>query len=225
MVTSKQTALIRKPSAPALPGIFRNKGGILMGLALVGLLTLTGCVSTLSWDDLFKDHPPTGKISTMAAKWESRVFSAPDIARQGQPGPCLAGRLYLFGPEIGTPLAGNGHVKVDMLVEGIVNEQGQPVIAPGCGKKILWETWNFSEDVLKIGLRKDIIGWGYTILLPWGNYHPAINNVELVVTYTPQEGIPMYRRTLLRLEREIRPYSHTTEKQTMKPTITKGPKR
>src|SRR5208337_2466794 len=99
--------------------------------------------------------------------------------------PGLAGRLYLFGPNIDYPLAGDGRLTVDLF-----NDE------PEAGKEPkLLEQWRIDKDTLKRLLKKDTIGWGYTLFLPWGTYKPEITHVHLRLRYDPAHGTPIFHQT------------------------------
>jgi hypothetical protein len=116
--------------------------------------------------------------------WRKEVVYAPDPVHGGAPNPGLAGRLYLFGPENGSPpLAGDGSLVVDLF-----DDSG---IAAGAPSKRL-ERWCIDKDTLKRLMRHDIIGDGYTLFLPWGTFKPDIRLVHLLVCYQPQKGTPLY---------------------------------
>ena len=38
----------------------------------------------------------------------------------------------------------------------------------------------------------DLVGWGYSLFLPWATYKPEINRVHLKVRYLPLKGGPLY---------------------------------
>jgi len=116
--------------------------------------------------------------------WTGQLEHGPDPTRSGAQVPGLAGRLYLFGPEIGTPLEADGKATVDLYDE--------TPRAAGC-QPVLVERWNFDKDTLKLLLRKDTIGWGYTLFLPsWEAYRPDMTQVRVKVCYQPAQGSPLY---------------------------------
>ena len=41
-------------------------------------------------------------------------------------------------------------------------------------------------------LRRDAIGWGYTLVLPWGTYRPGMKSVPLKVCSETLNGAPFY---------------------------------
>ena len=144
------------------------------------LLLSSGCVTTQSW---VNNAEPASGICQVHTYWESRIQVTQDVVNGGRPLPGLAGRLYLFGPEIKFPEKGDGTVVVDLF--DVSNSQ------PGAQPKHT-EHWQFDAGNLKLLLRKDKIGWGYTLFLPWPNYTPDIQRVQLNVCYTPAKGNPLY---------------------------------
>jgi hypothetical protein len=111
-----------------------------------------------------------------------------DPVNGGAPLGGLAGRMYLFGPDLpGTkelPMAGDGKVIVDLYDDRPMAAGGQPVAL---------ERWEFPPEVLRLLLRKDVIGWGYTVFLPWvKTYRPDITQVHVRVCYVPHDAAPLY---------------------------------
>jgi hypothetical protein len=145
---------------------------------LLALLLTSGCVSLGSY--LSPGGPPKGAVCQVVATWNSKVVTADDPVHGGTPTPGLAGRVYLFGPQIDFPLVGDGGLVVDLY------DQTN-------GKPVMLEEWRFDAATLGRLLRKDMIGWGYTVFLPWGTYRPDILRVRLKVRYEPPGGAaPIY---------------------------------
>lgn len=155
-----------------------------LGLPLVtlSLFCLSGCV-TLGSLLPGTETLPTGPVCQVVTAWHNQVAWTPDPARGGLPTPGLAGRVYLFGQEINCPLVGDGAVVVDLYDLSSVGMGGQPVVL---------EQWRFDPDTLKRLLRRDPVGWGYTLFLPWGTYRPDIARVQLRLRYEPPRGTPLY---------------------------------
>ncbi len=122
----------------------------------------------------------------MIATWENTVSWAPDPTRGGTSMPGLSGRLYLFGQEVGFPTAGDG--KISVLLSEETN-----------GAVVQKEVWNIDAATLKTWLRRDKIGWGYTMFLPWTTYRPEITKVRLKVFYTPAQGTPLHHEAAFTL--------------------------
>jgi len=155
---------------------------------LLALLALTaGCVSLGSLVP-GEDKPPMGDICQVMATWNNQVVFTPDPTHNGDPTPGIAGRLYLFGPTFGYPVAGDGCLVVDLYLD-----------PPGTTTPIAGATpveeWRIDKDTLHRLLRKDAIGWGYTLFLPWGTYKREINQVRLRVRYQPAQGTPLFAET------------------------------
>lgn len=126
---------------------------------------------------------PSSAVCQVHATWENRILVTADTVNQGAPLKGIAGRVYLFGSEIGHPLAGDGKLLVDLYDAVHVGPDGQP----------RWlERFDFDPDSLKLLLRKDFIGSGYTLFLPWSTYRPDITRVQLKVCYMPEKGAPLH---------------------------------
>jgi hypothetical protein len=149
---------------------------------VVGASLSAGCVM-LDTHLTKRDAPPTGPAAQVVVTWDKSVRFAPDPAHGGAPNPGVAGRLYLFGTDCSFPLAADGSLQVELYDD--------TPLASG-GKAVLKEQWNIDKDTLKRLLRKDMIGWGYSLFLPWGTYSPDITRVHLMVRYTPTGGIPLF---------------------------------
>lgn len=145
-------------------------------------LCLAGCVGTSSFVYLGGEalnRPPCQLVAT----WNPGVVNTPDPTHDGAETPGLVGRIYLFGSEIGAPLTGDGS-----LVVQLYDDTASPVAKDARPL----EEWQFDPETLKRLQRRDAIGWGYTLFLPWGTYKPEIGRVHLKVRYTPSKGGPLY---------------------------------
>jgi hypothetical protein len=163
--------------------LLRRASGWLAAL-LVALSA--GCVGT-EWHLGQTDGvPPPGVPCQIATTWQSRVMFTPDPTKNGSPTAGLAGRLYLFGPEISFPMTGDGSLVVDLYDE----TKGQPVIQ---------EQWRFDAQTLKRLLKKDMIGWGYTVFLPWSGYKAEITKVRLKVRYEAPKRAPLFTENVITL--------------------------
>ncbi len=101
--------------------------------------------------------------------------------------PGLAGRLYLFGEKIDRPMTGNGALKVEMFDES----QGHSV-------KV--EEWTLYPDTLNRLVRRDIVGWGYTVFLPSGTWKPEMSKIRMRSCYQPKPGAPtLYAESMVTL--------------------------
>jgi hypothetical protein len=113
------------------------------------------------------------------ATWQKNMAYAADPTHNGQMNPGLAGRLYLFGQQIDYPMTGNGALMVEMFDE----TQGPPV-------KV--EQWSLDPVTLQRLLRRDMIGWGYTLFLPSGTWKPEMSKIRVRTCYHPKTGTPLY---------------------------------
>ncbi|MBL8799069.1 MAG: hypothetical protein JNM56_34605 [Planctomycetia bacterium] len=150
-------------------------------VALLAAL-LPGCVGL----DPFlanSSAPPKGAPCQIVTTWNHQVAYAPDPANGGKPAPGIAGRLYVFGSEIGCPLVHDGCLKVELYDDRPTGTGGAPV---------LLEEWNIDRETLQRLQRKDTIGWGYTLFLPWGTYKPELQKVRLKVCFQPVGRTPLY---------------------------------
>jgi hypothetical protein len=146
------------------------------------VLWVTGCTALPAlWPT--SDKPPTGPACQVMATWVRDVVTTPDPVHQGAPTLGLAGRVYLFGPEVDYPLAGDGGLVVDLY------DDSHPVA--GQGPKLI-EEFRFDPATLHRLLKRDVIGWGYTVFMPWSTYRPDITQVHMRVCYQPHEGAPLY---------------------------------
>ena len=158
--------------------------------ALVGgtlVAAFAGGCSTLTTKEFFSSGVtvvPQSEVCQVEATWQPRVITTTDSAHSGAPLRGIAGRLYLFGPEVGYPLVGEGSLVVDLYDESQPRQAGMPVVP--------LDEWRIDKDTLKRLRKKDIIGEGYTVFLPLANYKPEITRVQLKARYEPIKGSPLY---------------------------------
>ena len=155
---------------------------ILRSALCVLAFCLAGCVSTGSFLHL-GGAMPCPEPCRIVAVWNPGVVFTPDPVHNGTPNPGLAGRIYMFGPEIGYPMIGNGSLVVQLFedTKTAADKEGQPL-----------EEWRFDPETLKQLERRDAIGAGYTVFLPWASYKPEITQVHLKVCYQPPKAFPIY---------------------------------
>ena len=151
-------------------------------LVLSWFLLAAGCTTTDSF--VFRtNEKPMGAPCRVVVAWAPEVRFAPDPAHGGVPSPGIAGRIFLFGEEITSPFLAEGAVVID------VNDD-----TPGKGNAALpLEEWRIDKDTLKRLERRDAVGWGYTIFLPWATYKPEIKQVQMRLRFEPANGpAPLY---------------------------------
>ncbi|MEI7686348.1 MAG: hypothetical protein WCL32_15115 [Planctomycetota bacterium] len=156
------------------------------GAALVAVVLIQGCVgadggAVKSFHQGAAEKATEGSIQQVQALWENRVITTPDVANRGAPLIGLAGRIYFFGEEVGHPRAAKGTLTVD----------AHEVLPDG--KTRMLERWEIDpRTLMKLG-RKDTIGWGYTVFLPWSSYRPDIGRIQLQAKFVPeQNGTPLF---------------------------------
>jgi hypothetical protein len=154
---------------------------LVLGLALF-LLAGSGCETLPHWSKK-KDEPPVGIPCRVVTTWQPQIAYAPDTTRGGQPTPGLLGRVYLFGQEIGTPMVSDGQF-VAFLLEPGANPGEQPVTR---------EVWHIDSKTLQRFIKKDMIGWGYSLFLPYPAYNPDDTNFLLRVCFLKPDGSPVYQ--------------------------------
>jgi hypothetical protein len=128
--------------------------------ALVG----TGC-STTNPQGLFKETPPTGVPTRILTMWDPQVHLNPDSLHDGNPFPTLTGDIYLVG-EGSQFITANGNMVVDLY--DTTN-----------GQRIPLERWVFDPATLKALTVKNMMGWHWQLIMPWGSYRPEITNIAL----------------------------------------------
>jgi hypothetical protein len=148
------------------------------GSLILLVAAASGCVGTAP----FFSPPPEPTICQVEMCWEGRVQVTQDVVNGGRALPGLVGRVYLFGKEFKFPEKGNGSMAVDLY---------DASDAQGKAKHL--ERWELDPVTLNKLYRKDKIGFGYTLFLPWPTYRPEIRRVQLTLCYTPAKGSnPLY---------------------------------
>ena len=175
--------------APALISIWTSAlarlGAGLRGCWLACLPLAAGCLHSLPWTTtaLRPHHENNTGVAQVHVAWDSRIHVTEDVGNQGAPLMGAAGRMYLFGPNMGVPLKQvPGKVTVDMFDA-----------TNGVGPDMPWlERWNYDAATLQRLQRKDMIGWGYTLFLPSDKLRPDMTQVQIRLCFTPDHGTPMY---------------------------------
>jgi hypothetical protein len=150
-----------------------------LAVALVVALS-AGCAS-IDWATVGGSKPPA--VCQLGAMWQNTVLFAPDPTHNGNPSPLLAGRVYLFGADLKDTLIGDGSLAAELYdCSGREPEQV--------------ERWEIDPATLKRLVKQDgLIGWGYTVYLPWTKRSPDLtkmSKVKLRVRYQPGKGAPLF---------------------------------
>lgn len=151
--------------------------------AVVLTASLVGCTPLGKLPSMVDETPkPSAHCCQAVATWSNKVHYVPDTVNNGTPAPGIVGRFYLFGERIDYPQVGDGALIVDLFNDAAPAPNGQPL-----------ERWHIDADKLHLLLRKDTIGWGYTLFLPWGSCRPDITRVHMTARYEPRSGgTPLY---------------------------------
>jgi hypothetical protein len=116
------------------------------------------------------EKPRSGAPSQVMACWQPEVQLLPDPAREGAPGPVLAGRVYVFDEEVKHPIPCPGSLIVDLY-------------DVTSGQEVMLEEWRIDTDTMKRLLKRDVIGWGYSVALPWSTCKPEVARVVLKLKF------------------------------------------
>ncbi len=144
-------------------------------------LLLSGCVTLGS--HVAEGPPPSAEPpAKVVVMWRPRAVQGVDTMHNGQMLVGLAGRVWLLGAD-GLPLVGDGELKVELYAD-------PP--APGAPPHKL-EEWNISRaDLQHKCLKRDMVGWGYNLQLPWHTYRPEITHVLMRACYKSAGGQTLY---------------------------------
>ena len=158
------------------------------GVAVLLAPLLTGCLTLPHhpWDG----EPGPTKVCQVMVAWRNSVGLGPDPINGGRTQPILVGRMYLFDSKIDYPQLAQGGLKVELFDEsrGVCN--GVPPL----------ENWVFNAEDMPNLMRKDPLGIGYTLLLPWGTFRPDITKIKMRTCYTPTGGLPVYTENVVTLD-------------------------
>ena len=152
------------------------------GIVAPLLVLLGGCVG-MDVNPPGCDGPPApGTPCQVTAIWDHQIHFTADPTHGGAQIPALGGRVYLFGPEIKYPMTGDGKLQVEVY---------DGTAPPGAAVAPL-EVWQFDPDTMQRLLKRDFVGWGYTIPLVWPDLSPTVRSVRVKVCYQPSKSAPLY---------------------------------
>lgn len=158
---------------------FDRAAWVLGWAGLVLVACAGGCVTTLGpslpWSGAAK--PERGEVAQVVALWADGIDVQPDAMLGGRPTPGLAGRVYLFDAQM-------KGLEADGLLTVHLYDDAQPP----SDQPLPREIWNLDPLSLQRVVKKDGLGWGYSLWLPWSNYRPEIRKVTLVVRYQSSKG-------------------------------------
>lgn len=153
------------------------------GLAVLMLaLPLAGCHSFGANQQAFRwpwsESENANDISQVAAIWADGLVVQPDPAQGGKVMPGFAGRIYLFNSDMTATREAQGSVIISLY------DNTQPNSAEPVAK----EVWNIDAASLARAKRKDTLGWGYNLWLPWSSMSQQATMVTLIVEYRDDLG-------------------------------------
>ncbi|HQR09549.1 MAG TPA: hypothetical protein PLN21_22195 [Gemmatales bacterium] len=154
---------------------------MLMGFAGVFALLMgnLGCQS-MSFTAPWTESAPIGNPTEVVAIWQDGVDVQLDANHGGLPIPGFAGRVVFMqssNGQSGQSVLVNGPVKILLYDDRPVQGPPEPL-----------ETWTIKPEHLPLLVKKDMMGWGYSIWLPWNTYRKDIQNVKMTVEYTDAAG-------------------------------------
>lgn len=158
-------------------------GGLAAGL----LAASSGCITLMegrNWRAPWTDRPPIGDVGRVEAFWFG-FDEAPDPTNRGLPMVVIKGRIYLYTGNIQDELReGDGWMEVALFDDKQDAKATQPR-----------EVWRLDPKTLRGQFSKDsMLGWGYSMVLPWSNYRPDIKMVSLGVRYVAPDGQEYWSR-------------------------------
>jgi hypothetical protein len=104
---------------------------------------------------------------TVLATWLPQVVEPPDALRGGNSFHALAARVYLFGADVKEPLTADGSLLVKMSDPAHPDRMFEPCL--------------LDAETLKKLQRRDIFGWGYTVVVPFWDYESNKDVKELMM--------------------------------------------
>jgi hypothetical protein len=156
----------------------------LLGTLALGLLgSLSGCDTTKSFLEVPTSAGPEVAPSRVVAQWQRTLVTAPDFVNNGRAVPCIAGCIYLIGPDGETPVAGDGELVVSLLHD---------VPRAGTTGPVEVAHWKFDAATMKKMLINDRVGPCYPVILPWPERMPVFSRVELKLRYQQANQVPVY---------------------------------
>jgi hypothetical protein len=162
-----------------------------LGLALLGSLS-AGC-ATMNSLAAISDGPAGGPYTHVVAYWNPEIVHTPDPTHGGMDVTGIAGRVYFVDdtPKLGARFSVDNPNEVDFRPSGegaVVVDLYDPNRPEKDGGAVWLGQWRYDSVTLQRLLRKDVIGWGYTIFLPWPDYKPEFTRIQLRLRFEPAKG-------------------------------------
>jgi len=147
------------------------------------VVVLAGC-QTPPTRTAAKPAPPSREpISQIVVLWSEAVLRQDNVPiQQG-----FAGKVYLFGADSVQPVTAPG--KFTIYAYDDTNQSTRNVVDPSVKPT---RTWELDESQLRHLVKKDAVGWSYSLWLPLGLPEATHRNYSLIVTFTPEGGRPVF---------------------------------
>lgn len=120
-----------------------------------------------------------GEAARLTAAFSNKVIYAPDTTKGGDQIPGLLGRLYIFSTDEAVPIVAEGELVIDVWDNSPQSNGGKP--------KLL-EVWHLDPQSFANFRKRDIIGEGYSIFLPWSTYNIDVKQINVIVRFNGKDG-------------------------------------
>jgi hypothetical protein len=157
-----------------------------------------------------------GELSSqfrLVPTFSNKITLAADPLKGGSVNPGLLGRVYLFGADPKFPLLMDGELVVDLF---------DHTTKPGQDEPKMLEQWRFDAATLPKFAKKDMMGDGYSIFLPWGTYGEDLTQIMLQMRFTSTDGkVSVFNQTgLLSLDhRQVVEYQTNSKRPLAKSAL------
>lgn len=121
----------------------------------------------------------TEPISQVVALWSEAVLRMDNVpVAQG-----FAGKVYLFGTDSDQPITSPGKFVVYAYddTHASAKKLDSDKVKPSY-------KWELDESQLRDLIKKDAIGWSYSLWLPVGRPEPNSRRFSIILTFTPEGG-------------------------------------
>jgi hypothetical protein len=202
----EETGATPAPSTPSLPGPPSSPSGTVMDgppadtvkdgppapddsvLSPEGVPgSFSEILSGTASKSLPSDQPPVGVPCKLVMQWQPRLVETQDTVNGGVPLRGFGGRVFLVSDlTMVNRVTCEGTLTIDLYDDRPLAKGQEPVRL---------ERWIFADEALKLLVRKDATGWGYTLFLPWvKTYRPEVTPVHLRASFTPhtKDGETVY---------------------------------
>jgi hypothetical protein len=122
------------------------------------------------------------EVARFTAAWNNKIIFTPDPTHGGEMMPGILGRLYMFGPDEKFPLAPEGELVVGAWDHMNKDEKGKP--------KLL-ELWYIDRDTMRKLAKRDFMGNGYTVFLPFSKYNVDLVRINVMARFNSADGRSM----------------------------------